>query len=134
MVRCILALCFGIWRCLLGILALLGFDSSNSALLLLSDDSDNALQGLSSDGLLSLLGIFALLGLCPNFPIFLKLPKLSPSRMGRQGQSRTPGQGQDTGRYPAVCNVTAILEVTGELSHRASIVSIISIVPIHLLD
>ena len=32
--------------------------------------------------------------------------------MGRQGQSRTPGQGQDT--YPAESNVTAILEVTGE--------------------
>ena len=47
-------------------------------------------------------------------------------------ESDTPGQGQDI--YPAESNVTAILEVTGELSHRASIVSIISIVPIHLLD
>ena len=39
---------------------------------------------------------WALLGLCPTLPIFLKLPKLSPSRTGHNGQSRTPGQGQDT--------------------------------------
>ena len=30
-------------------------------------------------------------------PIFLKLPKLSPSRMGHYGQAQTPGQGQDSG-------------------------------------
>ena len=41
-------------------------------------------------------GPFSLVGLCPTLPIFLKLPKLSPSRMGHYGQSRTPGQGQDT--------------------------------------
>ena len=73
--------------------------------------------------------------------------------MGHYGQSQTLGRGQDT--HLAESNVTAILEVfatirvdggaakaesiailevTGELSHRASIVSIISIVPIHLLD
>ena len=33
--------------------------------------------------------------------------------MGRYGQSRTPGQGQDIGRYPAESNVTTIGRVVG---------------------
>ena len=37
-------------------------------------------------------------GFCPTLPIFLKLPKLSLSRMGHYGQSQTLGQGQYT--YP----------------------------------
>ncbi|MEE1365132.1 MAG: hypothetical protein UHE93_00410, partial [Muribaculaceae bacterium] len=58
---------------------------------------------------------------CPNFPIFLKLPKLSPSRMGHYGQSRTPGQGQDNGHYPTESNITAILRVVGGSSRVAAI-------------
>ena len=42
-------------------------------------------------------GPFSPVGLCPTLPIFLKLPKLSPSLLGRYGQSQTPGQGQDIG-------------------------------------
>ena len=45
-------------------------------------------------------GPFSPVGLFSNFPIFLKLPKLPPSRMGHYGQAQTPGQGQDIGRHP----------------------------------
>ena len=69
------------------------FDSSNSALLLLSVDSDNAFWPIPPDGLLSLVGILGMLGFCPTLPIFLKLLKLSPSRMGHYGQTRTPKTG-----------------------------------------
>ncbi|MEE1366831.1 MAG: hypothetical protein UHE93_09170, partial [Muribaculaceae bacterium] len=41
-------------------------------------------------------------GLFSNFPIFLKLPKLPPSRMGHYGQAQTPGQGQDIGCHSPV--------------------------------
>ena len=50
----------------------------------------------------------------PYTPIFLKLPKLSPSRMGQRGRAQTLGQGQDIGRHIAESNVTAIIEVVGE--------------------
>ena len=70
-------------------------------------------------------GPFSLVGLCPNFPIFLKLPKLSPSRMGHYGQSRTPGQGQDNGHYPTESKVTAILRVVGGSSRVAAILGVI---------
>ena len=67
--------------------------------------------------------LLALLAFALHSPIFLKLPKLSPSRMGHYGQAQTPGQGQDIGRYPLMqCHcyhrmsskVAAILGVIGE--------------------
>ena len=79
---------------------------------------ENTFLPFPSDGLLSLLGPLALLGLLAfalHSPIFLKLPKISPSRMGHYGQSQTPGQGQDNGRYPTeskVAGITAATEVT----------------------
>ena len=51
------------------------------------------------DGLLSLLGLLALLGLCPTLPIFLKLPKLSPSRWDTTDNHGHPRQGQYIGQH-----------------------------------
>ena len=62
--QCLLALCFGFWRCLLVILSLLGF--------------------------------------CPTFPTFLKLPKLSPSRWDTTDNHRHPRQGQYIGQHSPI--------------------------------
>ena len=43
--------------------------------------------------------------------------------MGHYGQSQTPGQGQDIGRYPAESNVTAINGVIGEAAKAMSLLS-----------
>ena len=87
-------------------LSLLGLSSDD-----ITDSSDSVSWGSIhcpvpvrvSDSVLAVLfnithclqGILTLLGLCPTLPIFLKLPKLSPSlsRMGHYGQSRTPKTG-----------------------------------------
>ena len=45
--------------------------------------------------------------------------------MGHYGQSRTPGQGQDNGRYPTESKVTAILRVIGGSSRVAAILGVI---------
>ena len=45
--------------------------------------------------------------------------------MGREGQTQTPGQGQDNGRYPTESNVTAILRVVGGSSRVATILGVI---------
>ena len=111
--RCLLALCFGVWRCLLDLLALLGLPSDDIA-----DSSDSVSWGSIhcpvpvrvSDSVLAVLfnithclqGILTLLGLCPTLPIFLKLPKLSPSlsrwdttdNHGLQDRDRTPDNEQ----------------------------------------
>ena len=46
--------------------------------------------------------------------------------MGHYGQSRTPGQGQDIGRYPAESNVTAIIGVDGG-SSKGNVTAIIGV-------
>ena len=47
--------------------------------------------------------------------------------MGHNGHSRTPGQGQDTGRYPTESNVTAIIGVIGE-SSKGRVAAIIEVI------
>ena len=45
--------------------------------------------------------------------------------MGHYGQSRTPGQGQDNGRYPTESKVTAILRVVGGSSNVTAILRVV---------
>ena len=47
--------------------------------------------------------------------------------MGHYGQVQTPGQGQDTGRYPTESNVTAIIGVIGE-SSKGRVAAIIEVI------
>ena len=70
----------------------MAFDSSNSALLLLSVDSDNAPEPFPPDGLLSLLGLLALLAFALTSLYSLNSLN-SLSRMGHYGQTRTPKTG-----------------------------------------
>ena len=92
-------------------LSLLGLSSDDIA-----DSSDSVSWGSIhcpvpvrvSDSVLAVLfnithclqGILTLLGLCPTLPIFLKLPKLSPSlsRWDTTDKHRHPRQGQYTGQ------------------------------------
>ena len=62
--------------------------------------------------------LLALLAFALHSPIFLKLPKLSPYRMGHYGQSQTPGQGQDTRRY--LLNAMSLLSSKSLLSSESS--------------
>ena len=58
-----------------------------------------------------LLGLLALLGLCPNFPIFLKLPKLSPSlshgTLRTESDTRT-GTGHSKTSIPSKVSIASI--------------------------
>ena len=65
-------------------------------------------------------GPVSLVGLCPTLPIFLKLPKLSPSRMGHYGQSQTPGQGQDTRQERGIWSVEMVVKAESLLSSKLS--------------
>ena len=119
--RCLLALCFGVWRCLQGLFAPL-IVATLPCFCSLSTPTMPPSPFLPM--VLSLLGIFAsldhcfrwfvkpfgpvsLVVLCPNFPIFLKLPKLSPSRWDTTDKHRHPRQGQYTGR----CTVLSVSEI-----------------------
>ena len=100
------------------ILRVVGGSSRVAAILGVIDEQSHRreyLLALSFRWFVEPLGPFSPVRPLPYTPLFSlnSLNSLPPSRIGHYGQSQTPGQGQDNGRYPIESNVTGITTATG---------------------